>query len=582
MTYTVDVRAKTGVFGRWVSRGLTLDGQRLSLHDGLVCRAAFDVKGATATPLASTPVDGYRLRVELASGQVLHLEVASEPLLAKLTMVLSNAASCAEYTPPATSTWSRLLSVASSIQQRPLPSSVVSSGVQVADVIAHVTRLRAIRASTFGCASPLALYEHLLALEADYVAHHRDNPAPTDAYPHLVYQLDTLPYALGTSSAGMDPTSKAFLGICGYCTTELASHQVHYHCIERRKVDCPNCREALPPGVYYKSRYDTVAFDTPLRDILNTCPHRKCRRRWSRQDMYRLHLLGDALLCAGCGNTVAYETYQIALFIQEYPLLQYDSLLTATGSYVSHVRTPRSLPRDGRWSSFEREMDALINAKRLTLKTFEVVSLCNSWLAALRMIQSHALGAFPIDLVQAMARDVAFIELVDPHLEYWTHPTVVAAAIRRYEHFMALKGPHLAPTVDVELVWRVHRLSLDSYAIYSRKLCKRVRPPYRHDARTPKEATNDYYATCAAWYKAYKTPYSSHVPDDAPSKMMQLLAHGDSRFHGVNESFAPSELQHASAFAQNSSDNKVTVSVIGSLVGTSIKAIHSPNHANEV
>ncbi|KDO30540.1 hypothetical protein SPRG_04441 [Saprolegnia parasitica CBS 223.65] len=556
MSYTVDVRVKTGVFGRWVSRCLTLDGQRLSLHDGPVCRAAFDVKSATATPLAPTPVDiyGYRLRVELASGQVLHLEVTSESLRAKLAMVLSNAASCAEYSPPATSTWSRLLSVASSIQQRALPSSVASSQVQVADVIAHVARLRAIRASTSGGASPLALYEHLLALEADYVARHRDNPAPTDSYPHLVYQLDTLHFALGTRSGGMDPTSKAFLGVCGYCATELAPHQVHYHYIKRHKVDCLNCRESLAPGVYYKSRYDTVAFDTPLRDILNKCPHRACRRRWSREDMYRIHLLGDAIRCAGCGSTVAYETYQIALFLQEYPLLQYDSQLTAMGSYISYVRTPRSLPRDGRWSSFDREMDALIRAKQVTLKTFEAMSLRNSWLAARRMIQTHALGAFPVDLVQAMARDVAFIEAIDVHFEYWTHPVVVTAAIRRYEHFMALRRPHLSPTVDVELVWRVHRLSLDSYAIYSH------------------EAINDYYETCAAWYKAYKTPYSSHVPDRAPSKMTRLLAHGDSRFHGVDEFFAPSELQHASAFVHDTSGNKVAVSVIGSLAGTAMRA----------
>ncbi|KDO16293.1 hypothetical protein SPRG_18172 [Saprolegnia parasitica CBS 223.65] len=378
----------------------------------------------------------------------------------------------------------------------------------------------------------------------------------------------------------MDPTSKAFLGVCGYCATELAPHQVHYHYIERHKVDCLNCRESLAPGVYYKSRYDTVAFDTPLRDILNKCPHRACRRRWSREDMYRIHLLGGAIRCAGCGNTVAYETYQIALFLQEYPLLQYDSQLTATGSYISHVRTPRSLPRDGRWSSFDREMDALIRAKQVTLKMFEAMSLRNSWLAARRMIQTHALGAFPVDLVQAMTRDLAFIEAIDLHFEYWTHPPVVAAAIRRYEHFMALRGPHLTPTVDVELVWRVHRLSLDSYAIYSRALCKHVRPPYRHEARTPDEAIEDYYKTCAAWHKAYKTPYSSHVPDRAPSKMTRLLAHGDSRFHGVDELFAPSELQYASALVHDTSGNKVAVSVIGSPAGTAMQATRFQDPAN--
>ncbi|OQR90073.1 hypothetical protein ACHHYP_05842 [Achlya hypogyna] len=551
---------------------VALQAQTLCVTNTSGRDATYDVRGCSIATSAPTTVT-----IRFASKKKLALELPSPRLQAKFATLIAAAATSADYVVPTESVWERLLGVAKDINARAPHKRIVPCGVSVEAVQAHLFGLVAVHDQVAKLESPLALYEWLLNIEADYVATHRSlhtGGPQNNSYPHVVYQQDPLSYALGTTSGEGTPDQSKFVTVCPYCRREYDRallHTIYSAPINgsQGKWPCPDCGESIVRDAYYKNQFGTTAFDQPIRTILAKCPLRRCSRPFSLEERWRLHILGETLRCSGCQNSVSYETFQIAVLIQAHPTMKYESHRNADGSRVGHWPTPRELPQDGRWSTYLNDVRAAVKALRTAkppLDGFEIETLLDNWDHVTAMIRSHAIGAFPIDLVRAMHDDLRFVAAISPHATYWSNPEVITAAVRRYEQFMHLgraatigrgKRP-LAPTADICLVMHVHRAMHTCYCDYSRAVTKHIL------TKNNDTTTASYIKACAAWTKAYNEPYSSHVPTgETPAtlaKVGALLAVGDSRYHGVDEALSTSDLSHIDT--QNDG-GPTTLSVIG-------------------
>ncbi|OQR86231.1 hypothetical protein ACHHYP_10807 [Achlya hypogyna] len=553
-SYSVEVSVQTGLLRRWAPRTLALHGQRLSLLDGAQLVDACDLPQAAATLLPSTPQGAAHIALTFPSRNCFIIEVANPSHETELLAAILGTRTTTE---PKSSAWERLLNTATSVKQRAanLRNTVPSCGVAFTAVCGHLELLQQTFASV-AALTPLARYKYLLDLEATYALEYRRlQSSPPISYAHLVLQMDPPSVALGIT-VPPEPNIAAVYCVCAFCKTELTSYNVHKLFWDQTRAHCLHCFEYNVVDLYYKNRFETTAFDQPLRDIIGQCPHRRCRHRWTLEEMHDIHLLGKSIECRGCGNWVKYETYLIAIFIQENPFIAFDTVQTVTGSYTGYLRSPREIPSDGRWSSYVAMLDAAVAVRQQTLQKFEVSSLKDRVSTALFMVRSHAPGAFPIDLVRAMNTDLAFVDKVVPFIEYWRHPTVVAAATLRYEQFMAVasKVRDCVPTVDIELIWRVHRTMHVQYIKYSRAATKRVLPPF--DPRT--DVATAYAKTCEVWRKQFKEPYSSYEALGS-KKHSRLAARGAAIFPGVDEELHADELPYAAPIGLKT----VRVAVIG-------------------
>ncbi|OQR88378.1 hypothetical protein ACHHYP_06841 [Achlya hypogyna] len=342
-----------------------------------------------------------------------------------------------------------------------------------------------------------------------------------------------------------------------------------------RTWHCPHCRSELQRDIYYKKQLGTMAFDVPLREVMAKCPHRRCLQPLSLEERRRVHLLDETITCSGCLKHLCYETFQIADFIRENPTIKYHGLKDRTCSKSDKLRYKREIPDDGRWPTFLAVVEAAVETLRSQFNDeFAWGSVKIDVMTKAALFRSQAIGAFPIDLVQAMHRDLRFVATITSNAAYWTKPEVIAAAVRRYEQFLPLCSSNtvdlakLVPTVDIALIDRVQRTFHARFCAHSRAVTTIVRPP-------PSDLTPEaYIKTCAAWTKAYREAYSSYLPDGLTPKTMiksgALLAVGDSQFHGVGRRFSASELTELGGKAPKTCSNATHGDLVLSVIGTPV------------
>ncbi|EQC37083.1 hypothetical protein SDRG_05310, partial [Saprolegnia diclina VS20] len=212
-----------------------------------------------------------------------------------------------------------------------------------------------------------------------------------------------------TTSSARRPDVNSYVGVCSYCKGE-------YSAVTRRLLyagneslqRCSLCGEVLRADIYFKNAFETIAFDVPLRNILASCPQRLCRRQFSLLEMLHLHLRYEAVICSTCGTSVAYETHQLATFIREHPGIDFETARPSYGSFTSRMRTEREIPIDGLWSTY-LEHSKVAFAARVADDALDAAALTEAMRRAVAMIRAHDNGAFPIDLVRAMHRDLRFV-----------------------------------------------------------------------------------------------------------------------------------------------------------------------------
>ncbi|KDO21014.1 hypothetical protein SPRG_13942 [Saprolegnia parasitica CBS 223.65] len=484
---------------------------------------AYDLGDCTrADVVAPTPIAPTLLDLGFATGRRLLLDCystnAQMDLLEALRPLVGDRA------PPSGPVWRQLLS-ATKINAAALPP--VTHLPSIADVQAHVRGMKRMYDVLQAIPSAPALYETLLDLEAAYVADHASLKTAPDNFCHTVYQLHPLAFALGTNAPRPSKSSlKTIAGVCPYCHAELPRCTKDSMYLQQCDIRCACCHEPFGPETYYKTAHGTTAFNVPLRQTLSACPHKTCRHPIAADAQFRLHILGDRIACVKCKNELAYETFQIAVFIQEHPT--FELLTNKKRAHVTlRIQAP-GIPTDGTWATFITEVQARIAAVADTACKDGVYFFRQLIHRALVLVQANAVGAFSIDLVQAMYRQLDFVQKVCPNVEYWLNDDVLASSLVRYRQFIEAvrtkkAGEMLVPTIEIDLAWHTHMTMQQEYIRCSSKALGFVMD--HDDTVAGPSLTNAFAATRALWSSTHGAAYSPYNTRD-----FGLFAAKDVRF----------------------------------------------------
>ncbi|EQC26201.1 hypothetical protein SDRG_15938 [Saprolegnia diclina VS20] len=508
---------------------------------------AYDLGDCTrADIVAPTPIAPTLLDLGFATGRQLLLDCHS--VNAQMDLLEALRPFVSERNAPDGPVWRQLLA-ATTTNAAALPP--VTHLPSVADVQAHVRGMKRMYDLLQAIPSAPALYETLLDLEAAYVAEHvslRTAPAP-DNFCHTVYQLHPLAFALGTNAPR--PTKKSLkmiAGVCPYCHAELPRCTKDSMYLQQCDIRCASCHELFGPETYYKTAHGTTAFNVPLRKTLSACPHKTCRHPIAADAQFRLHILGDVISCAKCKSDLAYETFQIAVFIQEHPT--FELLTNKKRAHVTLRIAAPGIPTDGTWATFISEVQARIADVADTACKDGVYFFRQLIHRALVLVQVNAVGAFSIDLVQAMYRQLDFVQKVCPNVEYWLNDDVLATSLVRYRQFIEAvrtkkAGEMLVPTIDIDLAWHTHMTMPPEYIRCSSKAVGFVMD--HDDTVAGPSLTTAFAATRGLWSSTHGAAYSQYN-----SKDFGLFAAKDVRF--------------AHALSQLADDATVVLSLIGTPV----------------
>ncbi|OQR82546.1 hypothetical protein ACHHYP_15872 [Achlya hypogyna] len=536
-TLDVHVQPADAVRGSRAARTLVI------LADGLLTLTPLPTKNAPAPPVVTafdladcTEVSTREATAIASSLAVLCFGPGVELLLdchsVNMQMDLLEAVRpfVAPIVPPTGPTWQRWLAALAGVTSAPLP---IAPSVSVADLQAHVRGMKRMYDLQRALTTPTELYAALLELEAKYVAEHFSLQAVSapDNFCHTVYQLHPLAFACGTNPTRPGrAVLKTMVGVCPFCKTEVLDCQKEYMYLNGQEVRCEGCSELFDPQTYFKSAHGTTAFNTPLRSVLAACPRKTCKHPVAFDDQLKLHVLGQTVSCAKCKDAIAYETFQIALFVQEHP--SFELATNKKNKAVTlRVLTP-PVPADGTWASFTTAMQERIAAVADSACKDGVYFFRQLIYRAMLLVQRNALGAFPIDLVLAMYLQLDFVNKVCPNAEYWLDANVGNAALKRYAQFVATLRQHkragamLVPTVDIDLVWHTHMTFPKEYVGFCKK---NVGVVLDHDDTVAGgDLTDAFAATRDLWHtttgKAY-TPAATDAVSAADVRFAKALRH---------------------------------------------------------
>ncbi|KAF0699942.1 Aste57867_9492 [Aphanomyces stellatus] len=176
-----------------------------------------------------------------------------------------------------------------------------------------------------------------------------------------------------------------------------------------------------------------------------------------------------------------------------------------------------------------------------------------------------------LDLVAAMARHLIFVSLICSNYAYWSHPTVLEAAVVRYRQFCHLADDGMTksaktwmPTIDIALVRYVHQTKAQTPLSFFSL------PSVAKDGDMAAAAA--YAETFLLWAETFRGPYSSFAPSYDAFKASKESKHvlklpfrakkwdkyhwipsRNSRFIGVDESAAVPMAVAVAATPQQSS-----------------------------
>ncbi|CAK4652243.1 hypothetical protein LEN26_016790 [Aphanomyces euteiches] len=223
------------------------------------------------------------------------------------------------------------------------------------------------------------------------------------------------------------------------------------------------------------------------------CPN--CLKPFSLSTQMNLHVGGKTLVCDQCENWTHYETFKLAQMRKEVPTFEFKI-------GIPLFQTKRTLPipeipRDGKAKTYMDRLwrivfeDECITHHRVPYKA--KFALEERIMACLNRL----------DLVQLIYRQLLFMGQIVAHYDYWNHPTVIQAAIHRYDKFRVVanapKAQDLAATLDILLVGQTHQLTSSTAVLPADK---------GSDSTTVRLGD-----TAFAWGEAFNEPYSSCALD---------------------------------------------------------------------
>ncbi|KAF0698377.1 Aste57867_11003 [Aphanomyces stellatus] len=291
------------------------------------------------------------------------------------------------------------------------------------------------------------------------------------------------------------------------------------------------------------------------------CPH--CAKPFNRTIQKNIHVGGRVLVCNGCRNRVHYETLKLGQLRREMPSFEYKVGLVGFRK-TAKLPLPK-IPQDGMAASFMKRMwHELYNIECETSHR-----MCRDDKHELEERIMPVMNR--LDLVQLAYRQLLFISQIVPHWTYWTHSTVLEAAILRHDRFRHLSfssdnSPPLVATLDILLVTQVHQM-MTNQVVY----------PASNGSANIAAHLGD---TSLLWHKSFYEPYSSCKLDlnawletkpgtdsiqQAPNRKRWAthcqLPSSNCRYVGVDELFSTDSVRHVPFLTGDA----VGISVIGAL-----------------
>ncbi|RQM29671.1 hypothetical protein B5M09_012137 [Aphanomyces astaci] len=447
-------------------------------------------------------------RLDVKGKRVFVLNVPSQSRLTKFQRVLQLASSNPRWSPPVVDVLTDLVGVATEIVEAETSSkvAVAASSVTIAQIQTHLAEMHSMYQLQASCSSMEELYDHLLTIEADYCTN-----VHTDNFAHTVHKLHPVQYI-----------------------RSMGRRDLYRQCLKAKLATCPyvSCGHPIPVGV-----------------------------------MYKVHIKAESLPCPRCNNVLSVGAFKIASFIAEAPQFVIDHEFRNNKQCLL-VQTP-GMPTDGRVESFMNELRRRMHVAAPDASRDAVVMLQTQVATLATKHLVNELGAFEIDLVQAMLRQLDFCNKMCPNMEYWTNPIVLAASMSRYHKFMHVMkvklkdNVMLVPTSDIDLVWHTHQSFPGDYGTFCRHTVGRLvdhddtinggdlRKGYAETFLTWAELFDDAYSSFAPSYVAWTTEKTNNaINHHFLKKKWQKygrLPSRDCRFVGVDEAFAVEALPYAMA-----------------------------------
>ncbi|KAG9399253.1 hypothetical protein AC1031_012212 [Aphanomyces cochlioides] len=464
----------------WVWRQIVLHGQKLDvIHKNAIVETFSTVSCDLNEAMSATKV------YQIVSGGEPRLTFCcpSETLYIKFATVFRASRTTEFWTFPPVDVFEDLVGVAKMIVETdaglkasPVKAPVVpASGVTVAQVQTHLANLKAMYDAFPHFNRQEELYQHVLAIEADFVKALEAKKA-ADHYPPLVQQILKLyPQVVGEDGA----------------------------------------MSAL-----------TLQLD------LTKCP--TCAKPFSVLSQIKFHVGGKTLVCGQCAHEAHYET---------------------------SMPMP-DIPRDGKVKSYTDRLWRVVfeyETKKHGVPSKAKAALEERIMACLNRV----------DLVQLIYRQLLFMSQIVAHLDYWNHPTVIQAAIHRYDKFRVVATPStalaLAATLDILLVGQTHQLTSSTAVLPVDKGSDILLARLGNAAFLWGQAFNEPYSSCALESNEPlpATSGGGVVQDRFPRDKFTRLPSRGNRFVGVQEVFAVESLGYNPDFAHEGL--ATAVSVIGAL-----------------
>ncbi|KAH9151536.1 hypothetical protein LEN26_003846, partial [Aphanomyces euteiches] len=308
-----------------------------------------------AAQVSIQPMSSHFYRLDVGGRRQLVLSIPYASRLERFKYVLQLAAVSPTWTPPTYDVLTNLLYVANEIVEAEAkrPSTVPISTVHVAQVQAHLAEMLTMYNLQGACTSMEEVYGYLLDMEADYCAN-----LNVDNFCHTVHRLHPVQYA---NSLGRTR---------------------------------PNRRS--------------------LKDIFSKCPYMGCGEPVPLGAMYKVHIKGEAVTCNRCANVITPTSFRMASFIADAPRFSVDCTLSSTTSTIT-VITPM-MPANGNVRTFLDELYRRMK-EQAPLGSRDGVKELQAMVS--QKIQLHFnssnLGAFEMDLVQAMIRQLDFVNKMCPN-----------------------------------------------------------------------------------------------------------------------------------------------------------------------
>ncbi|RHY70263.1 hypothetical protein DYB34_003475 [Aphanomyces astaci] len=540
--YAVDFLVKSssgllfGLASKFEWRQFALTGPTLTIVDTSVGKIMHTFNAADVTLRRKAP-DSVVYALESRSRPSSRPLEVSSPSVSRVQKFQAALLAAAAASPPTADAdlLTSLLGVAMDIVEShaavPPSESVATSRVSVEQIQLHLAEMQSMYDLQSSCSNMEELYVHLLDLEAAYC-----HDPTVDSFCHTVHKLHPVQYAQHTQKrAGPTP---------------ILNH--------------------------------------PIKSLFAKCPHANCSYTFHMTTAYNLHIKGDSMVCALCHRPVNRQVFKLASFIRQTPSFVMPCVLR--NQPVTLVLDMPPMPPDGKLSSY---MDEVRQRMRKLAPQGSRAGIQALTLQVRAALQSFFSPSNQLDLVQAMLRQLDFVNKVCPNLSYWATPLVLNAAIIRYHKFMHLvrvKGVTLVPTTDIDLVWHTHQ----SYNPHEYgKFCRQHMNGNvvdHNDMIGGGDLQVAYADTFILWSQVFNEPYSSHAPAYAAYKEGKAASNNpmyskeatwrkhsrvpshDCRFVGVNEAFPlHAVLPFATAVlpdpaAKQVVPNDVRVAVIGTPV----------------